>query len=190
MVVEIAFGLSTNSMALLADGIHMASHVGALGLSWVAYWLTRKYSNNPKFTRGTGKILSLSGFTSGLILQIFAILIVVESIDRLINPVEINFKDAIIVAVIGLIVNMMSARVLHHNKEQSDHNIRGAYLHVLADALTSLIAIIALVGAMYYKINSLDVTGGLVGAIVITKWSWGLLRITTLELLDYTYSKK
>lgn len=190
MVVEITFGISTKSMALLADGIHMASHVGALGLSWAAYWLIRKHSNNPKFTSGTGKILSLSGFTSGLILQIFAILIVIESIDRLINPVKISFREAIVVAVFGLIVNIVCAMVLHHDKKHSDHNIRAAYLHVLADAITSLTAIIAIAGAMYYKINSLDVIGGLVSAIIITKWSWGLLKVTSLELLDYTNDKK
>lgn len=190
MVVEITFGITTNSMALLADGIHMASHTGALGLTWLAYGLTRKHRNNPKFKSGTGKILSLAGFTNGILLQIFAIIIVVESIDRLIKPVQINYRDAIIVAIIGLIVNLVSAAILQRGEKDSDHNIRAAYIHVLADAITSFTAIIALFSAMYWNITSLDVIGGMIGAIVITKWSIGLLKTTGLELLDYSSKKK
>ena len=112
--------------------------------------------------------------------------IVVESVERFINPVAINFREAIIVAVIGLIVNIICAMVLLYDKEHNDHNIKGAYLHVLSDALTSFTAIIALIAAMFWNINSIDVIAGILGSVVITKWAFGLLKITALELLDYT----
>ncbi|RPI43480.1 MAG: cation transporter, partial [Bacteroidetes bacterium] len=144
MVIEIFFGITTRSMALLADGIHMGSHVLAIGLSWMAYIIVRKVSRNDKFRGSSGKILSLSGYTSGILLLIFAIVIIVEAVKRIVHPVDIIYKEAILIAILGLVVNLLSAVLLHHEHEHSDHNIRAAYLHVLADTLTSLSAILGL----------------------------------------------
>ena len=157
MAVEIYFGLRTNSMALLADGIHMASHVLALGLSWIAYILVRKLSTTNRFNGDSNKILSLSGYSSGLMLLIFAFVIMVEAVKRILDPSEIHFREAILVAIIGLIVNIVSALILHHKHEHSDHNIRAAYLHVVADALTSITAIIGLTAAMLWGIIWLEI---------------------------------
>ncbi len=184
MVVEIIFGLSTKSMALLADGIHMGSHVLAIGLSWAAYIIVRKVSKNEKFTGNAEKILSLSGYSSGLMLLIFAIFIAVEAIELLFNPVEISYKEAILVAIIGLVVNIASAFLLHHDHEHSDHNIRAAYLHVLADALTSVSAILGLIIAMIWKIPFIDSVVALISSVVIVKWSVGLLKDSGSVLLD------
>jgi len=185
MVVEITYGIITNSIALLVDGIHMGSHVGALGLSWLAYIYIRNNKNNPHFKSGTNKILSLSAFSSGIILLIFALFIIVQSVERFLSPANIAFNEAIIVAIIGLIINIISAIVLHHSEEHSDHNIKAAYLHVLADTLTSLIAIVGLILAKYLSFNHFDTVGGLIGAAVIIKWAIGLLKTTGAELLDY-----
>lgn len=189
MSVEIFFGLRTNSMALLADGIHMGSHVLALGLSWIAYVFVRKAETQKKFTGDTNKILSLSGYSSGLLLLFFAIVIFAESIQRLIHPSQILFREAIVVAFIGLLVNIGSAIILHHDHEQSDHNIRAAYLHVVADALTSISALLGLTVAMYWKIIWLDAAVGLAGAIVIMKWSLSLIRDSGAVLLDINRAK-
>jgi len=185
MVVEITYGIITNSIALLVDGIHMGSHVGALGLSWLAYIYIRNNKNNPHFKSGTNKILSLSAYSSGIILLIFALFIIVQSVERFLSPANIAFNEAIIVAIIGLIINIISAIVLHHSEEHSDHNIKAAYLHVLADTLTSLIAIVGLILAKYLSFNHFDTVGGLIGAAVIIKWAIGLLKTTGAELLDY-----
>jgi len=184
MVIEVIFGLTTKSMALLADGIHMGSHVFAIGLSWIAYVIVRKVSKSEKFAGNSDKILSLSGYTSGLMLLIFAIVILVEAIERLYNPLEIVYKQAILVAIIGLIVNVISALLLHHDHEHSDHNIRAAYLHVLADALTSLSAILGLTAAMIWDILFIDTIAAVVSSLVIVKWSIGLLRDSGSVLLD------
>ena len=184
MLVEISYGIITNSMALLADGIHMASHVLALGLSWIAYIIVRKLENKGNFKGNSKKILSLSGYSSGLMLLIFAIFILVEAIQRLYNPMQIRFTEAISIAILGLFINLISAMLLHHDKEHSDHNIKAAYLHVLADAITSLTAIAALFGAMLWDIYCLDTIGALIGSFVIIKWSYGLLKDTGMELLD------
>jgi len=184
MVVEILFGISTNSMALLADGIHMGSHVMAIGLSWIAYILIRRLKDNKKFTGNTEKILSLSGYSSGLMLLIFALFILIEAIERVYFPVDINFKEAILVAIIGLVVNIVSALLLHHDHEHSDHNIRAAYLHVIADALTSMTAIIGLTAAMIWDIIWLDALGAIISSFVIIRWSFGLLRESGKVLLD------
>lgn len=184
MVVEISFGLRTRSMALLADGIHMGSHVLALGLSWIAYILVRKAEKHKKFTGDTDKILSLSGYSSGLILLIFAFVILAEAIQRLFAPSEILFHEAILVAIIGLIINIVSAFILHHKQEYSDHNIRAAYLHVMADAFTSITAIIGLTAAMLWKIVWIDALVGMLGAFVIIKWSLSLMRDSGMNLLD------
>lgn len=184
MVVEIIFGLTTKSMALLADGIHMGSHVLAIGLSWSAYIIVRKVSKSEKFKGNTDKILSLSGYSSGLMLLIFAFVIMVEAIQRFYNPVAIIYKEAILVAIIGLIVNIVSAFLLHHDHEHSDHNIRAAYLHVIADALTSVSAILGLTAAMIWNIPFIDTIAALISSLVIVKWSIGLLKDSGKALLD------
>ena len=184
MVVEIVFGISTKSMALLADGIHMSSHVLAIGLSWFAYVMVRKLSQNSKFSGNTAKILSLSGYTSGILLFVFAIYIVVEAIGRLYSRVTIAYNEAIVVACVGLAVNVASAFLLHHDHEHSDHNIKAAYLHVVADALTSLSAIGGLIAAMVWDIPFIDTIAALISSAVIVKWAYGLLRDTGKALLD------
>ena len=185
MILEIFFGYWTNSMALLADGWHMASHVFALALTWLAYFVSRKYSNTEKYTFNSKKILALSGFLSAVALLVVAIFMSVESISRLFNPLEIQFREAIIVAVLGLVVNLLSAYILHggHN---DDHNIKAAYLHVLADALTSIAAIAALTVGIIWKIYWLDCVIGIVGAIVISKWALSLMWNASKELIDYS----
>ncbi|WP_159518598.1 cation diffusion facilitator family transporter [Sunxiuqinia indica] len=184
MVVEIIFGLTTKSMALLADGIHMGSHVFAIGLSWIAYIIVRRVSKSEKFRGNSGKILSLSGYSSGLMLLIFAVVIMVEAIQRFYNPVNIVYKEAILVAIIGLIVNIASAFILHHEHEHSDHNIRAAYLHVIADALTSVSAILGLTAAWIWDIPFIDTIAVLLSSFVIIKWSVGLLKDSGKVLLD------
>lgn len=184
MVVEIFFGITTRSMALLADGIHMGSHVLAIGLSWMAYILVRKLSANGKFKGNTGKILSLSGYSSGLMLLIFAIVIMVEAAQRFLAPEVINYREAIGIAFIGLLVNIASAFLLHHEHGHGDHNIRAAYIHVLADALTSVSAIIGLVAAMTWDIPFIDTIAAVVSSLVIVKWSVGLLKDSGKALLD------
>lgn len=184
MVVEIAFGLSTKSMALLADGIHMGSHVLAIGLSWLAYVAVRSLSKKDTFRGNSDKILSLSGYSSGLILLIFAFVILSEAIQRFIHPASIQFKEAILVAIIGLVINVVCALLLHHKHEHSDHNIRAAYIHVLADALTSVTAIIGLTAAMLWNIVWLDALGAIISSFVIITWSVRLLRDSGKTLLD------
>ncbi len=185
MAVEIFFGYWTGSMALLADGYHMASHVFALGLSWVAYIIARKYSESERCSFEKNKLLALSGFTSAIILLVIAVIMAIESVDRFFNPVEIKFGEAIFVAVVGLAVNLLSAVFLHHGHEHHDHNIRSAYLHVLADGLTSLTAIIALTAGMFYNLYSLDSISGIISSLVITKWSYGLIKGSGKELIDF-----
>ena len=185
MVAEIGFGYYTNSMALLADGWHMSSHVLAIGLTWFAYALVRRNQDNPRFTAGTGKILALSGYTSAILLEIIAIWMAIESVARFLKPQEIKFGEAIVVAVVGLIVNAVSAVVLHHKQEQSDHNIRAAYLHVIADGLTSLTAIAALTAGWIWQIYSLDALSGVICSLIITKWAFDLARNSGRDLLDY-----
>ncbi|PKP18216.1 MAG: cation transporter [Bacteroidetes bacterium HGW-Bacteroidetes-21] len=182
MVVEITYGLTTGSMALLADGIHMGSHVLAIGLSWLAYVFIRQRHS---FKVNNSKVLSLSGFTSGMLLLVFAIMIIWQAADRFIHPQMIQFKYAIIVAIIGLVVNIASVFLLHHDHEHSDHNIKAAYLHVLADALTSISAIIGLLVAWKWDIMYVDTVAALISSLVIIKWSVGLLLSSGKELLDY-----
>lgn len=185
MIAEIGFGYYTNSMALLADGWHMSSHVLAIGLTWFAYAVARRNHDNPRFGAGTGKILALSGYTSALLLQVIAIWMAIESVGRFLKPQEILFGEAIVVAVVGLVVNAVSAIVLHHKAEDSDHNIRAAYLHVIADGLTSLTAIAALTAGWIWKIYSLDAISGVICSFVITKWAYDLSVNSAKELLDY-----
>ena len=184
MVLEIAFGYWTNSMALLADGWHMATHVFALALTWFAYIVVRKYSNTQKYTFDGKKLLSLSGFTSAIALLSVAVFVSIESVSRLFNPLEIQFREAIIVSVVGLVVNLLCAFFLH-GEHDDDHNIRSAYLHVLADAVTSIAAIVALTIGIIWKIYWLDCVIGIVGAIVITKWALSLMWSAGKDLVDY-----
>lgn len=194
MVIEIVAGWATGSMALLADGIHMATHVGALGLATLAYGFARRHAANPRFVFGTGKVGDLAGFSSALLLGVFAIGIAVESVGRLFTPGPIAFGEALWIAVLGLLVNLASAALLggdhghaHHGDERhahADHNLRSAYLHVLADALTSVMAIVALVAGLYLGWQWLDAAVGVLGALVIAHWSVGLLRDTAAILVD------
>ncbi|MFZ4582658.1 MAG: cation diffusion facilitator family transporter [Paludibacter sp.] len=190
MLVEIFYGISTKSMALLADGIHMGSHVFAIGLSWIAYVLVRKLTKKASFTGDGSKILALSGYSSGLILLLFALFIMVEAVERFFVPQNILYNDAIFVAIVGLIVNIISARLLHHEHHESDHNIKAAYLHVLADALTSVSAIVGLIVAKYWNIAYVDPLVAIVSSLVIIKWSVGLLASSSRDLIDFAPQKQ
>lgn len=188
MLLEIAVGLWTNSMALLADGYHMGSHVFALGLTWLAYIFTRRYSGSTRFTFSSERFLSLAGFTSALMLAVFAAFVAYTAIVHLFHPVPILFAEAIVVAVVGLLVNLLSAFFLHHDHDEHDHNIRAAYLHVLADALTSVAAIVALAGAWIFGILWLDSAGGIISSLVILRWSYMLMKSSGKVLVDYRRS--
>lgn len=191
MVAEIIFGTIFGSMALLADGWHMGTHAAAFCITLFAYRYARKHAHSEKFSFGTGKVSVLGGYTSAIALGIVALLMVVESVHRLFNPEAIQFNEAIIVAIIGLLVNLVSMLLLHDNHhhhhsdhDHHDHNLRAAYLHVLADALTSLLAIVALLFGKYYGWNWLDSVVGIVGAAVIAKWTIALIKQTSPILLD------
>ena len=239
MVAELVVGYVTGSLALLADGVHMATHVGALGLSGLAYALARRWSRDEAFSFGAGKVYALSGYTSALVLAVTALAMAFESVSRLLSPTPVLFAEALPVAVIGLIVNLVSAKLLGHDHDHGheahgegsrdsahdhghghghhhaadphhdhdhdhhghdhdhhghdyaakpghhhDHNLRAAYLHVLADALTSVLAIGALLGGRYLGIAWLDPVMGIVGGAVILHWSWGLCRTAGRQLLD------
>ena len=246
MVVEIVAGFLFNSMALLADGWHMGTHAAALGLTGAAYWAARKYARDTRFSFGTWKIEILGGFASSIVLGIVALYVTVESIDRFFHPVTIRYGEALIVAVIGLIVNLLCALLLvdhghdhghghghetaapaheaeehehghehedgyahdhehdHDHTHEPDHdhehghahetgahhdhrdlNLRAAYFHVLADAATSVLAIIALLGGRYFQLGWLDPVMGMVGALMICIWAIGLIRETARILLDW-----
>lgn len=185
MFAEIGFGYYTNSMALLADGWHMASHTFALGLTWIAYVICRKYANGKKFSFNSDKLLSLAGLSSAIMLQVIAILMAIEALQRLLNPLTVKFGEAIIVAVLGLIVNLVSAFILHHDHDHGDQNIKAAYFHVIADALTSITAIIALLAGMFFNIYSLDAISGILSSVIITKWAMGLIKDSGKMLIDF-----
>jgi cation diffusion facilitator family transporter len=198
MLVEIAAGYAFNSMALLADGWHMASHMLAIGLTALAYLLARRYADDPRFAFGTWKIEVLAGFASAILLLLVIAMLAVESLWRLWQPQVIAFDLALAVAVIGLLVNLASAWLLRDQHEHShvhghDHaapaagrdlNRHAAFLHVLADALTSVAAIIALLGGLLYGWSWLDPLMGVVGALIIALWAKGLLIETAKVLLD------
>jgi cation diffusion facilitator family transporter len=199
MVLEITAGIWLGSMALLADGWHMSSHAVAIGVSALAYGLSRRLKSDHRFAFGTWKIEVLGGFASALMLLGVAAVMVVTSWERLWNPVSIRFPEAIAVAVFGLLVNLGCAHILgraHHHGHDHDHthdahdhshedlNLRSAYLHVLADALTSVLAIVALVGAWAADWVWLDPAMGIVGAVLVAVWSKGLLQQTSRVLLD------
>jgi cation diffusion facilitator family transporter len=203
MVGEIVAGMMFNSMALLADGFHMATHAVALAVAAGAYAFARRNAHNRRFSFGTGKVGDLAGFASALVLALVAFGIAVESVQRLLNPSTVAFGEATVIAVIGLVVNIVSALLLsghhhydHHDHDHPDHdhhghgaqhhdnNLRAAFTHVLADALTSVLAIVALLAGRYLGWVWLDPAMGIVGGIVIATWSWHLLRDTSAVLLD------
>ena len=200
MVVEIAAGLLYGSMALLADGLHMASHAVALGIAAFAYRYARRHAADPRFSLGTGKINALAGYSGAVLLGVFALGMAAKSIDRMINPIDIAIDQALLVAILGLLVNGASVLILGvkgahshahdhdddaaHGHHHDDHNFRSAYFHVLADALTSILAIAALLVAKYYGQTWLDPLMGIVGAILVSKWAIGLLRDSGGVLLD------
>lgn len=199
MVVEIATGWWYNSMALLADGWHMSSHAVAIGLSAMAYAAARRYARDPRFTFGTWKIEVLGGFASAIFLLGVAALMVVGSVERIFLPQPIHYQEAIVVAVVGLIVNIACAKILGHSYDHThnehghhdhahDHrhdlNLKSAYIHVVADAATSVLAIIALLGGWIYGWSWLDPVMGIVGATLVAVWAKGLIVETSKVLLD------
>ncbi len=203
MVGEIAAGYATGSMALLADGFHMATHAGALAVAAAAYAYARRHAHSPAFSFGTGKVGDLAGFASAMALGLVALGIGVESVARLFQPTAVAFGEATVIAAVGLAVNLVSAALLsgshhHHHHHDDDHhehhghshagdnNLRAAYVHVLADALTSVLAIAALLAGRYLGWVWMDPLMGIVGAVVIARWSWSLMRSTASILLDRT----
>ncbi|WP_093029408.1 CDF family Co(II)/Ni(II) efflux transporter DmeF [Thiocapsa roseopersicina] len=225
MCVELVAGWITGSMALLADGWHMGSHAAALGIAAYAYAFARERGADRRFTFGTGKVSSLAGYTSALLLAAGALWMLFESLSRLVDPVEIRYEEAMIVAVFGLAVNLLSAWLLghsghehhHHGNDHShehdhehdhhhahddhahdhhghdhhhgladiqDHNLKAAYLHVIADALTSVLALVALALGMLYGWAFMDPLMGIVGAALVGRWAWGLARESARVLLD------
>ncbi|PPU05489.1 CDF family Co(II)/Ni(II) efflux transporter DmeF [Xanthomonas arboricola] len=213
MVVEIVGGWTLNSMALLADGWHMSSHALALGLALFAYRFARRNANDLRFSFGTWKVEVLGGYTSAILLLGVAGLMAFQSLERLLSPKPIQYQEATVIAVIGLLVNLICAWWLRdshghahghhhghahvhdshghghghghgHHDAHADLNLRAAYLHVVADAATSVLAIVALLAGMYWGVTWLDPIMGIVGAVLVTVWAWGLLRITGRVLLD------
>ncbi|KRE84791.1 cation transporter [Rhodanobacter sp. Soil772] len=197
MVVEIVGGYWLNSMALLADGWHMSSHALAMGLSVMAYVFARRYAKDRRFAFGTWKIEILGGYSSALLLAVVAALMMVQSVERLFAPAAIHYDEAILIAVIGLGVNLLCAWLLkgehshqhghghgHDHHHHHDVNLRAAYLHVIADAATSVLAIVALVGGKLYGAAWLDPVMGIVGSILVARWAFGLLRESGRILLD------
>jgi len=204
MVAEIAAGTAFNSMALLADGWHMGTHLSAFLIAVIAYSFARRNRANRKFSFGTGKIGVLGGFTSSILLFIVAGAMIWESAERLLNPQPIRFRDALIVAAIGFAVNLVSAVILkdadgtahghshghtHGHGSGHDHghdkNLKAAYLHVVADAFTSVTAIVALTVGYFYGIGWIDAVMGFLGSAVIIVWACGMVRETIPALVDY-----
>jgi cation diffusion facilitator family transporter len=217
MVGEIIAGVVYGSMALLADGLHMASHTVALGITAFAYAYTRRHAHDPRFCFGTGKVNALGGYAGAVLLAVFAAFMAVESVGRILEPVTIRFDQAILVAILGLVVNAVSAVLLsgkehghththphahehdhehahepgharegaHGHAPHEDHSLRSAYLHVLADAVTSLAAIFALLAGKYLGWQWMDPAMGIAGSLLVARWSVGLLRETSHVLLDH-----
>ncbi len=204
MVAEIIGGTLFHSMALVADGWHMSTHAGALGLAAFAYAYARRHAHDPRFAFGPGKVGTLAAFSSTVILALIALLIIAESFDHLAHPLAIQFSEALPIAVTGLLVNVVSAMILgghgghetpddhhkpphnhNHNHDHHDHSLRAAYVHIVADAVTSVLAIIALLLGKYLGWWWMDPLMGLVGAGVILNWAMGLARDTSGILLDH-----
>lgn len=191
MVVEIIGGWWFNSMAVLADGWHMGTHALALGVSLFAYRFARLHAADPRYTFGTGKIHALGSFASAMLLGFVAAMVLAESLWMLLSPESIAYNEALLVAVVGLIVNLLSAWWLKHdhhhehdNAHAHDHGFRAAYAHVITDALTSVLAIAALLIGKYARWDYADPLVGIVGALIIGKWAWNLLKDTVPLLLD------
>jgi cation diffusion facilitator family transporter len=203
MVAEIAGGTIFGSMALVADGWHMATHAGALAMAALAYRFARRHAEDARFGFGTGKFGDLAGYSSAMILGVIALLVGYESVARLLSPVAIGFDQAIAIAAVGLAVNLASAWLLRegpahghgaeghdghrthdHHHHHRDHNLRAAYAHVLADALTSVLAIVALLAGRFFGWVWMDPLMGLIGAVIIANWAFGLLRSSGAVLLD------
>lgn len=194
MIIEIIAGALFGSMALLADGIHMGTHFFALSITLVAYFTSQRNQRNPKFSFGTGKISSLGGYSSAIILLLSAVGMIAESLQRFFYTRIIDFNQSILVAVLGLLINLLCAFLLrdsHHHEAHAkenhshDHNLKAAYLHVIADALTSFAAIFALLAAKHLGLIWLDPFVGIVGGLVIIRWGVGLLQETGSVLLDF-----
>jgi cation diffusion facilitator family transporter len=202
MVGEIAAGTFFGSMALLADGWHMATHAAALGIAAVAYRIARQHARNSRFAFGTGKFGDLAGFSSAIILAMIAAQVAYESALRLVSPVPIAYGEAIAVASLGLGVNLLSAWLLRdshdhqhshghsHEHRHHDNNLRAAYVHVLADAATSVLAILALVASMVLQWRWADPAVGIIGSLVIAGWAWRLIRDSGAVLLDVSPDNK
>lgn len=208
MVAELVVGWWTNSLALLADGWHMGTHVGALGITAFAYWYARTRAGQTQFAFGTGKVYALGGYTSAAILLLVAIGVIAESVHRFVEPQTVGFAEAFPVAVVGLLVNLLSAWLLggdahghshdhahdhahgHEHSHDHDHNLRAAYLHVVADALTSVLAIGALLAGRYLSWTWVDPVVALIGALVIFKWGLSLMKECGRQLIDLDPSKK
>lgn len=193
MLIEIVAGTAFGSMALLADGWHMGTHSAAFAITIFAYRYARKHAGDARFSFGTGKVTVLGGFASAVALAVVALVMATESIERIIEPHSIRFNEAILVAVVGLAVNLVSAWLLsghshdvhqHHHDHHSDHNLKAAYFHVLADALTSILAIVALLTGKAFGWIWMDAAMGIVGAVIIMRWAYGLLTETSSILLD------
>ena len=186
MVAEIFFGYISNSMALLADGCHMGTHAFALGIAFFAYFFINKIQNCGNCELVSSKISAFAGYTSSLFLLVTALWIIVEAGERLLNPLKISFNEAILVAVIGLIVNLVCVVIMEYGNKHKDedYNFKAAYLHILTDALTSVFAIVALFAAKYIGWTFLDPIMGFVGGALILKWSIGLIKDTSKILLD------
>lgn len=204
MLLEVIGGWIFNSMALLADGWHMSSHMMALGLAYFAYRAARHYAQDQRFSFGTWKIEILAGYSSAILLLVVAIFMAVQSVDRLLHPVDIQYNEAIPIAILGLVINLICAWLLHdghhhhhhHHHEESHHshdhdhthehdlNQKAAFLHVVADAVTSVFAIMALFAGKYMGWSFLDALLGILGAILVARWAYGLMRETAKTLLD------
>lgn len=201
MLLEVIGGWIYNSMALLADGWHMSSHMLALGLAYFAYRSARRYAQDHRFSFGTWKIEILAGYSSAILLMVVAVFMAFQSVERLLNPIDILYDQAIPIAILGLVINLICAWLLHddhhhhHHHHDHDHenehthtehdlNQKAAFMHVVADAVTSVFAIIALFAAKYLNWTFLDALLGIIGAILVAKWAWGLIKETGKTLLD------
>lgn len=208
MLGELVVGLASGSLALVAEGWHMACHAGALGLAALAYWFARTRARDAAFAFGTGKVHALAGYTNAIILLLVSIFTIVEGARRLFTPVRIDFREALPAALAGLVVNLVCVRLLDvhehahesaHEHEHDDdhahdhnhnHNLRAAYLHVLADLVTSVAAVLALAGARWGGWRSLDPVMGVISSVVVLRWGVGLVRTSGSQLLDATSSAR